>query len=359
MNRKHLVTIMAHIVGWLLCFSFVIAFVVSGQQNAAVTQVVFSWQFVVFAFILFAIFYLNLYFLLPAFFITKKYFFYTLSIIFLLLLVFYVKPFENLLHSQSHSPQTAPPPTLPGRFAGMPPGQRQPQKMNFDIVSLILFLTAWSVSAIIVISRQWRLTERNKAFIEMEKASAQLSFLKAQISPHFLFNTLNNIYALAITKNEQTASSILRLSNMMRYITDDAKEDFVTLEKELACINNYIELQKLRLGKNIQFVYELTGFYDNIKIAPLVLMPFIENVFKHGISNKQPSQIFIKLHANDGIIHLYTSNTINKNNNKPQRTGVGMENVKRRLEHLYAQKYKLEVSQTAGVYIVNLFLTDK
>src|SRR6202008_3873902 len=110
--------------------------------------------------------------------------------------------------------------------------------------SLFIFIMIIALSTAAVINQQWRLTEQRAIQAEVDKANAELSFLKAQINPHFLFNTLNNIYTLAINNNEHTADSIMKLSNIMRYVTDEVGEDFVPVQNELDCIDNYIELQR-------------------------------------------------------------------------------------------------------------------
>ena len=215
---------------------------------------------------------------------------------------------------------------------------------------------AMAGSGLIVLVAQWRITEKNKSLIETQKVKAELAFLKSQISPHFLFNTLNNIYALAIAKSENTASGILWLSNMMRYITDKSEEDYVPVEMEIACIKDYIELQKLRLGKNVKIEFSLKGNYENTKVAPLILMSFIENTFKHGVSNIIPSQIVINILIIDREIILETRNTINKMNGESSRNGIGLQNAKQRLELLYPDKHHLQISESDGMYSVFLTL---
>ncbi len=348
-----------HITGWMLCFALVAGFISSGRNEIPMPEVILSAQFLLFAATYIVIFYTNLHFLLPVFFIKKRYAIYLGSVLVLLLLVFYIKPFEQLIQAgemHGNLPEIFPGERGTGYLLPFPPREpgNGPSVKHLDIVSLLFFLATWAVSTIIFLSYQWRLTEKNKALIETEKAHAQLSFLKAQISPHFLFNTLNNIYALVLTKNENTADGILRLSNIMRYVTDGANEDFVPVKNEIACINDFIELQKLRLSSNINFSYEVAGSYDNIRIAPLLLIAFIENVFKHGISNHNPSDIQIKIDITESAIHLFTQNEIHtKNTGRP---GVGLKNAVSRLKLLYAGKYKLETKEQDGKFIVNLFL---
>src|SRR6185295_1741253 len=166
-----------------------------------------------------------------------KYLFYIVIVLVLFALVSYGRPFEQLL--QNHVPRHAPPPsdmfmTERGVYdeQGGPPHDPGPKSMRIDIVSIFLYIMTIALGMAIQVTRQWRTSLQQVARAEADKAQAELSFLKAQINPHFLFNTLNNIYTLAITKNEKTADSIMKLSNIMRYVTDDVSEHFVPLQLE-------------------------------------------------------------------------------------------------------------------------------
>ncbi|MBZ4191428.1 sensor histidine kinase [Niabella beijingensis] len=364
MDKKPLL-ILVHIIGWILCFSLILAFIQSGSFGGQTLQKrLFSWPFLLFAGFYVSLFYLNLCILLPRFFVRKKYITYSFILLALLTLTFYLKPFDVLLNASRPDRQEVlrqPPPPPAGTDVQAqrppPPGNRPGfREGHFDLMSIILFLTVAAVSTIIVINRQWRITERHRAMIQVDKARAELSFLKAQVSPHFLFNTLNNIYALAIGKSAYTASSILRLSNIMRYITDDAHEQFVPVEKEISCINDFIELQKLRLSKKVQVQYELSGRYESVAVAPLILMPFIENVFKHGISNNTPAAIIIRIGVTNEQVHLFTENNIIDHNKETPRQGIGLENVTQRLELLYPGSYELILKRENGTFIADLRL---
>jgi LytS/YehU family sensor histidine kinase len=211
-----------------------------------------------------------------------------------------------------------------------------------------------ALSMAIRISRQLQVTEQRVARAEADKANAELSFLKAQVNPHFLFNTLNNIYTLAITNNEHTGESILKLSDIMRYITDDIAADFVSLEREVECMTNYIDLQRLRLGKNVFLEYTVTGNLGNRKIAPLILMTFVENVFKYGISNHEASPLTIRLFCENRTISFFSENRIFSPGRAGERPGTGIRNARQRLEYLYPQKYFLSITNDNGLYTVDL-----
>ena len=208
----------------------------------------------------------------------------------------------------------------------------------------------------IQITRQWRIMQQQALQAETDKATAELSFLKAQINPHFLFNILNNIYSLAITQNENTAGAILKLSNIMRYLTDEVKPDFVALKSEVAYIQDYIDLQRLRLSKKVKLDFRIAGNLENKKIAPLILISFIENTFKYGISNHQESVITISLEAEEQHIKFICQNPITKTNIPVERTGIGLENTQKRLQYLYPGKHKLTISAEKDLFTVKLIL---
>ena len=161
-----------------------------------------------------------------------------------------------------------------------------------------MFLTALFVFLSLRINKQLKQTEE-------DKLNTELSYLKAQINPHFLFNTLNSIYSLAITENaDQTSSAIVKLSGMMRYVISEANKDFVSLEKEVNYVKDYIEMQKLRLGNTVKIDPSVSGHYFIKKIAPLMLISFIENAFKHGVNAEAHSVILIELNIIDNDLTL-------------------------------------------------------
>jgi LytS/YehU family sensor histidine kinase len=228
------------------------------------------------------------------------------------------------------------------------------QSGNIDMVGLFIFIIVIGLSIAISTVQKWQLTERMVVKAEAEKAHAELSFLKAQINPHFLFNTLNNIYALSVTNNEHTSESIMKLSNIMRYVTDEVTEDFVLLQSEIDCINDYIDLQKLRLGKLTKLDFKLSGEIQQQKIAPLVLMTFIENIFKYGISKNKKGVIDIRLEVEDQRVIFYCRNTIFEKSPSSKRKGIGIANTRQRLNHIYPGKHKLEINTIDDLFTVKL-----
>jgi len=226
----------------------------------------------------------------------------------------------------------------------------------FDVISFFIFLMIVALSTAMKIMEQWRLTEQRATQAEADKASAELSFLKAQINPHFLFNTLNNIYTLTLMKDDNAPDSIMKLSNIMRYVTDDAMTDFVPLQQEVDCINDYIELQRLRIGEKTTVAVETSGDIDDKKVPPLILMTFVENVFKYGISKHHRSNITIKLNGDNTGITFFCQNSIFPEKDEKRRVGIGLKNTKQRLEHLYPNKHILDINTDNQLYTVKLIL---
>jgi len=372
MKQNKLTPVIAHAAGWIFFFSLVLGFLYNSPNVTSISELVFSWSFLVFCAVYLFVFYANSYLLIPHFYLSKKYLIYFTVILVLFAAVYYIKPFDDLMSHFTRrengpmSPPPGPPPDMPpgpgpgmgdaGMGMGGPPPRNEHRSGQTDIVSIVLFLTVWSLSTAICIIRQWRLTEKRAIQAEADKANAELSFLKAQINPHFLFNTLNNIYSLAMTKSDNTAASIMKLSNIMRYVTDDIREDFVSLDNEIECMGDYIDLQRLRLGKKMQVDFLVEGETKNKRIAPLILMTFIENVFKYGISNHAPSAITIKLSADEHNITFFCQNKLFESPRNPERTGIGIANTRERLKHLYPNKHFLDIKSENGLFTVQLTL---
>lgn len=197
--------------------------------------------------------------------------------------------------------------------------------------------------------------QNEKKALENANLNAEVNFLKSQINPHFLFNTLNSIYAQAHSRSENTEFSILKLSELLRYVLYDSGADKVELTKDIQYINNYIDLQRLRLSNRIQLEYEVTGNLHGLTIAPMLLISFIENAFKHGISYSQPGVIKVKIATEGQWLHLLVQNpVVEKDYAEPG--GLGLKNVTRRLALLYPERHQLDIIRKSDAHIVNLKL---
>jgi two-component system LytT family sensor kinase len=211
------------------------------------------------------------------------------------------------------------------------------------------------LSTVLKFTLDWFLNERIQRDLENQRLSAELAFLKSQINPHFLFNSLNSIYSLAYQRSETTPEAILKLSEIMRYMLYECNDNKVDLGKELQYLQNYIDLQKIRFGNNAFVDFEVNGLINSQQIVPLLLISFIENAFKHGVANdpETPISIVMDVHAD----HLYFKLQNKKHQfNKDATGGIGLNNVKRRLDLLYPGKYQLKIDDGADTYTSELSL---
>ncbi len=224
--------------------------------------------------------------------------------------------------------------------------------------SYAIFILVLAVGTSIALMQQWLTTERTKELVEHERANTELSFLRSQVNPHFFFNTLNNIYSLAVVQSDQTAPAVMKLSAIMRYILTETQTDSVPLENEIGFIKNFIDLQLVRLTDKVTVHFTTEGDAQQKQIAPLLLIPFVENAFKYGVSTKEKSAITISLKADETRIVFSVVNTIVKvDTGIHDTTGIGINNAKRRLELLYPFKHTLNVTEENNQFKVQLVIT--
>jgi LytS/YehU family sensor histidine kinase len=199
--------------------------------------------------------------------------------------------------------------------------------------------------------------------IEQQKLEAELKTLKGQLNPHFLFNSLNNIYSLALVKSEKVPGLILKLSDLMRHIIYDSKENYISLEKELEFVNNFIELQRIRTSEKTRINYNIIGKIPAAKIAPLIFEPFIDNAFKHGLpgcGNSDFIHITFNFEQNDLLIFTLENNYEEHFLHKKINSGIGLSNVKQRLKLLYQPSdFNLVIQKKENIHRVSLELKLK
>lgn len=205
---------------------------------------------------------------------------------------------------------------------------------------------------------QVRSTQTRLLQLQRDNLTLELNALKAQINPHFLFNTLNNIYSLALQKSDQTADMVLRLSDMMRYVLYECNSGAVALEREVEFMSNYVELERIRHGKHVSINFTLSGDTGDKKIEPLLLIPLVENSFKHGINAQmENSYVNIQFEVNDHTVRLSVENSIPANGTlMKEKGGIGLDNVRKRLELIYPGNHRLEISPFKNRYLVTLQL---
>lgn len=203
--------------------------------------------------------------------------------------------------------------------------------------------------------------QKNTVQLAEEKLQAELKFLKAQVHPHFLFNTLNNLYALTLKQSKDAPDMVLKLSELLNYMLYECNADVVELRKELKLVKDYIDLEKIRYGDRLNVSYDVKGEDEGIRIAPLIILPFVENAFKHGVSDVlEESWVSIDLELKPASITLKVENSkSNLEDTEDQfeyKEGIGLTNVKRRLELLYPNQYEFEIHESESSYLVVLKL---
>jgi two-component system LytT family sensor kinase len=220
------------------------------------------------------------------------------------------------------------------------------------VLSSLVFLF---LSTALKFSVDWFLNERIQRDLENQRLTAELAFLKSQINPHFLFNSLNSIYSLAYQRSETTPEAILKLSEIMRYMLYECNDNKVDLAKELQYLHSYIDLQKIRFGNKAFIDFKVEGNIENQQIVPLLLIAFIENAFKHGVANNPLSPIRLLIDVDEGHLHFHIQNK-KHTNNRDASGGIGLNNVRRRLNLLYPGKYNLDIQDETDTYTVELSL---
>ena len=278
------------------------------------------------------IFYLNYFKLIPRFYVQgkiKKYFFIALILI---LIVAGMPLFFEFLGHRFHF-------------------HLNPRNFHQAVISLL------AVCLAILVPLAFRIS-KDHADSDREKTKAELSFLRSQINHHFLFNSLNNIYALSLQGNQKTSQAIYSLSSMMRHMATTSASSKIPLQQEIDFIHHYIEIQKLRLSSNTELNYIIDGATEGKQIGPMLLIPFVENCFKHGVSTSQPSNIDIQIHVFDNYLELQTKNNIIQHiNNTDIQSGVGLNNVKRRLNYEYYGHY-IMTQETKDNYYTSYLKID-
>jgi len=226
---------------------------------------------------------------------------------------------------------------------------------SFMVSSMITSVFVISLSIILKFTVDWFTNGRIQRDLENQRLTAELALLKSQINPHFLFNSLNSIYSLAYQRSDITPEAILKLSEIMRYMLYECNDAKVDLAKELQYLQNYIDLQKIRFGEQAHIDFRITGIITNQQIVPLLLISFIENAFKHGVANNPEAPIAISITVDDGNLSFYLFNKKHLHN-RDAAGGIGLNNVQRRLQLLYPNKYKLAINDAADTYTCQLSL---
>ena len=241
------------------------------------------------------------------------------------------------------------------------------EAMHFDNVSVpagwpgsyLCMSTATGTVVVIAIFKQWIIKQREWMQSQKEKITAEIQLLKAQVHPHFLFNTLNNIYSFSLEGSPKTPGLILKLSSLLSYMLYDCKADEVLLEKEVGIMKDYTDLEKERYGNKIEISWSVEGDMKDKYIAPLLMLPFLENAFKHGTSEQlEKPWLSVDISVRQNILKCKIANS--KNEFVPlSQNGIGVNNVKKRLGFLYPDKHELKMSDEGNFFVVSLLINLK
>jgi len=241
-----------------------------------------------------------------------------------------------------------------------PPRHRKGRDHGWDLAMIAIIALVIGVSTSVTAIQKWQKDKQGREELEKDKVTSELSFLKAQINPHFFFNTLNNIYALTQVDADVAGKAIHQLSRMMRYLLYDTQQGHTMLSQELAFVKDYISLMKLRLTDVVKINFDEPSKLNDKPVAPMIFLPFVENAFKHGVSATQPSHIDIVILQNDSVLDLTVKNSIINDSSVSLDTnsGIGLVNTRRRLDLLYPGKYKLEIDElnANNEYTIHLIL---
>lgn len=344
-NRLYRISFWHHIIFWAVYFLFN-----TFRWGSYFNDYVYSLKTNTLGFpIHIALCYFNIYFLMPRFLFKRKYTLYViliLSAIFLMVLAKFNLTYY-LISTKVWPEGPAPIDELSLNYV---------VDMMIGELYVITFVTAIKVT-LDFLKEQKRVADLEKIQLETE-----LLFLKTQISPHFFFNTLNNIHSLALEKSDRTPKIILRLSELMRYLLYETRSERQSLENEILCIQNYLDLEKIRYGGSLKVYMSISGDIQDKVIAPIILLTFVENAFKHGVNkNIGAVKVVIDFNIKEDFLYFTITNplpalTEYKNEINPS-SGIGLENVKKRLNLSYGPNdYELKISNNADTFTVNLMI---
>ncbi|MBP6722919.1 MAG: histidine kinase [Bacteroidia bacterium] len=333
--KGRLYTMVMHVIGWVIFITLPAMMLPRPQMGPMEIPVSLLLLLLsLTALPLIAFFYANLLVFLPRFYLQRRYGYYGLAVV---VCVDAILGFSALLYFNL--------PWIQDLFHGR--------------LNIILLGTGYRTMVVLIFSfglfvyQRWRLAED-------AKAQAELSYLKAQINPHFLFNTLNSIYYLALQQSERAPSAVEKLSAIMRYVIDEGKQNRVPLEREVSYLHDYIVLQKLRFTDNVQIDLQVTGDLVGKEIAPLILVSFVENAFKHGISMEANSPIHIALAvSSDHIRFTVRNHKFGSFADTAAESGIGLENTRRRLEIAYPGRHHLAIVENPEEYTVTLEINNR
>jgi two-component system LytT family sensor kinase len=350
-ERKGLLGVLLHATGWIILFILPQFLVTGGGFEDTRTTLIIFFNTLVFG----IIFYINYLWLVPLILHRGRWPMYVVLMVALVVAVHFV---SNYAFRKAFPP----PPAVEQRIreAEHRGGKERRGRPSWArMAAYNYFITAFLVTGFAVGLRsveQSLKKEREIKELEQEKLNSELALLKNQVSPHFFFNTLNNIYSLIEINQKDAQEAVLSLSKMMRYMLYESEQGNTKLSRELDFMKVYIDLMKLRINDKVKLTVDFPEKYDDIDIPPLLFIPFIENAFKHGVSFRKNAFIRIGLFREGDHIRFTTVNSFNsvKNGALEADSGIGLENVRKRLALLYPGSHELNITSDGTVYNVEL-----
>lgn len=357
MQKKNLLSYLLTIIVWICIFVFPFLFFPYKRDASPFESERFIYWLIYCNVFLMAFYFANSKIFIPHILAKKKFLTYIFIIIvcFLLFLFFFNLIFinaEETKHYFERQRQRA-------FERGRPHQPRGFWEVFFSPSPVALFLITYLFSTISKVISEWFLAEERKEEMQQQQLATELNMLRSQVNPHFLFNTLNGIYSMAVAKDEKTPDSVMKLSRIMRYTLEESQTEKVALNKEIEFIKSYIDLQKLRANDKLHVTFDVEGNTDSVQIAPLLFIPFIENAFKYGVSAHSDSDIHIGIDCMNRQLHFSCSNSIFPAQKIKSGTGTGISNVKRRLELLYENNHELKINKKENSFQVDLYIRIK
>lgn len=334
-----------HIVAWGILFG--LPFFFTGREEETVTVESYM-RFVIVPISFMLVFYVNYFILVPKYLFTRRLpEFFVANV---LLIVFTMVAVHFLLDLLPDPPQLHHPKPQMGKE---PPLRN---KIGFFLGNAMMYILVSGLSVAIRVTRNWYRIETMRRDLEQSRVEAELQNLKSQLNPHFLFNTLNNIYCLIAFSPDRAQGVVHDLSRLLRYVLYDSNQKFVLLGKELDFIRNYVELMRIRLPEHVSLDLQISGQEnEGGMIAPLLFISLIENAFKHGVSNNLPSFIRICITYDKTEVHCRIENSyFPKNGQDKSGSGIGLVNLEKRLELIYPESYSFRHEQDGDTYIADL-----
>jgi sensor histidine kinase YesM len=219
----------------------------------------------------------------------------------------------------------------------------------------IQFLFVFIISTGLKVLTQWYREQQQLLEMEKSKIQAELSFLKTQIHPHFLFNCLNSIYYMTLSKDDKAPKTVLSLADFLRFVITESDSSLISMEKEINMLEEYLNLQRLRTSEKFELQFIREGNFGEYSIMPLTFIPFVENAFKYGISAHDNCFIHISIKTDDGMLTFACDNSVMPAvRDRARSSGVGLENIKKRLELAYPNRYSLEIGENSSTFHVKL-----